>query len=186
MNATVDAYEVSPRTPIPQPTLAIVSRSRFRRARARRQSSEVFDWYAGDLFRLASVLSDNSELAQHLVIQAIVSHRFSGLSSRNSRYSQELSAAVVLAWVNRDSSAWTADDAGGSVSSPRSIMLDDLHTLDDDQRAVLALCRFGGHTYREAADVLGLSAERAANLLREAMRHLHDRQYSRDHASPAV
>lgn len=177
MKTIVDTYGVSPRTSAPQPTIAIVSRSRRRRASAVRQSSVVFDGYADDLFRLASVLSDNAEFAQHLVIQAIVSDQFSGPAPQ---HAHELSASLVRAWVNRDRSAWAADNADRSDLSPRSAILGDLHTLDDEHRAVLTLCKFGAHTYREAAHVLHLSAERAATLLCEAMHQLQVRVNSRD------
>lgn len=42
----------------------------------------------------------------------------------------------------------------------------------DQRRALLALCMFGAHTYRDAADVLGIEADDAAKQLREALRAL--------------
>lgn len=118
------------------------------------------------MYLLASVLTPDPEHAERLVVQAIKAKGDDVCEFR------QLAAAVHVAW-----SAWGSPlepskspmPSGGSASAQ---VMRDLHGLPDDQRSAIALCRFGGHDYRQAADALGLPAPELAVLLGQALRAL--------------
>lgn len=122
----------------------------------------TYDELGPNLYRLASVLTDDAELAEQLVLQAIMACGHAP-SSR-----QDLSTRVYVAWL-----AW-----GGPVrttaleETPEATLHQHIHGLAAEARAALGLCAYGGHTYRRAAELLGIAPERVAQLLGEAMRHL--------------
>ncbi|MBC7629905.1 sigma factor-like helix-turn-helix DNA-binding protein [Aeromicrobium sp.] len=129
-------------------------------------SGAVFDEHGNELYLLACVLTEDPDLAEELVIQAIMAHRGGPSTLR------EFSAAVHEAWWAWGPESRTVDRQLLDDSSASETILHELHGLPDDQRSALALCRFGDHTYRQAAERLGRPAKEVALLLCEALRTL--------------
>lgn len=123
----------------------------------------TFDRFAADLHAVASVLTADPELADRLVLAAVTTP---GAGAGSSPALRELSARVVGDWL--EGHPEDVPTIVPAVPSP----LDRLHGLPPDERAALALCRFGGHTYREAADVLGQPHGTVADLLTSSLRGL--------------
>lgn len=140
-------------------------------------AASTYKAYGKELHLLAMVLTDDTELAQELVVQAIMTYGL-GPSSL-----QELSSGVYVAWIGWGSPALSGEPAGRST---RAQMLHEIHGLPADQRAALGLCRYGGHTYRRAADVLGLAPELVARLLQDALSSLATPRILRLRPSPAA
>lgn len=129
-------------------------------------TTALVDQHGYALYLLAHVLTADPDHAERLVVQAINAQGDVPCAFR------ELAAAVHVAW-----SAWgeLAERAETSaiIGTPASTQtMHDLHALPDDQRAAVALCQYGGHTYRQAAATLGLSAAYTAQLLGQALRAL--------------
>ncbi|MEJ7635829.1 hypothetical protein [Aeromicrobium sp.] len=126
----------------------------------------VFDHYGSELHLMARILTDDQELAERVVIQAIAAHHSGPCTLR------QLSAAVYVAWAAWGPHPRTSASLAPVDDSAAEAQLYEFHGLQDDQRAALGLCRFGGHTYRQAALVMGLPADHVAELLCAAMRNL--------------
>ena len=124
----------------------------------------TYDEFGQRLHLLASVLTDDADLADRLVIQAILAYE-----SEPSTL-QELSAGVYVAWMAWGNPPLSADRLGGTSTGAK--VLHEIRGLPADQRAALGLCKYGGHTYRRAAEVLGLAPDRVARLLGEALQSL--------------
>lgn len=142
------------------------------RENRRETAAELLDRLGPALCRLAGVLTDNLQLAEQLVLTAIAEHRSDGSAQRDLRV---LSGAIYLDWASRDSAELAVDPAGrGPRPAPTtsSETLDDLHALPQDQLAAVALCKFGAHSYRQAADLLGVPAAELAQILCAALRNL--------------
>ena len=135
-----------------------------------RKAGRLFDRHGTALHTFASILTKDPLHAETLVIDAICSQvALPPLTDQDTkqRSARKLAAATYAAWSCRPAPP-TPTPAPAGIKS-RSSTLTALHQLPDDHRAALALCSFGGHTYRQAASVLGLPAERVAILLREAL-----------------
>lgn len=127
---------------------------------------DAADRHAAELGRVAAVLTDDAELAADLLVRAFVACS-AGTDDADLR---SLSAHVATSWLGGPVTSGTSGRAAGVPSAEP--VLRDIRSLPDDQRTLLALCRFGAHTYREAADVLGLAHLDAALLLTTALRSL--------------
>lgn len=57
----------------------------------------------------------------------------------------------------------------GSDTRVADGILESVRKLPEGQRVLFALCTFGGHTFRQAAEVLDMAAEEAAEQLDEAL-----------------
>jgi len=125
------------------------------------RSLRSLDQHGPALHHVASALTADAGLAAKLVVRAVLACRHDDVDPGL----RELSSLVVLGWLGRPSQLPTD-------TVPLPSLLQDVHALPDDQRALLALCRFGAHTYRDAARVLTLSADGAAVLLCTALRTL--------------
>lgn len=126
----------------------------------------TYDEFGNVLYLFACVLTEDVKLAEQLSVQAIVAHR-SGPSTL-----QDLSAGVHGAWQAWGNLPLSARASPLPGTSPGALMLHEIHGLPDDQRAALRLCKYGGHTYLQAADLLGVSPEQVARLLCDALRSL--------------
>lgn len=129
-------------------------------------AESMYDAFGQRLHLFATVLTDNPELADQLVIQSIVAHE------SESSTLQELSAGVYVAWVAWGRPPISSCGRPPTDASPSAQMIEEIHELSEDQRVALGLCKYGGHTYRRAAEVLGLSPNRVASLLAEGLRCL--------------
>lgn len=126
----------------------------------------TFDEFGQLIHRFAYMLTGDSELAEQLAIQAILAHEPEPSTL------QELSAGVYAAWIGRGTPVSPRETAAPLQSWANEPLVDQIHALPTDQRAALGLCKFGGHSYRGAAEVLGLAPERVARLLGDALRIL--------------
>ncbi|WP_162891390.1 RNA polymerase sigma factor [Aeromicrobium sp. A1-2] len=125
--------------------------------------SRLLARHGNDLMGVARTLTRDEQLAEQLVVDTLTAYDHGRPDHGELR---TLAAGVMVAWLGRN-----RDEPSGPGSITSQIY-DELHTLPDEQRTVLALCRFGGHTYREAAELLGLPAADVADLLGRAMRSL--------------
>lgn len=127
-------------------------------------AAAVFDRHGSTLHLLAMLLTDDPEIAEQIVVQAVVAH-VGGPASL-----QQLSAALHLAWCCRIPASGPPQVP--SIPTAPSSVLAEMQALPIQERLALGLCRFGGHTYREAADVLSLSPGVVARQLASALRTL--------------
>ena len=152
---------------------------RGRRNWGRPVRTSTFDLHGTALYSLACALTDDPARAERMVAQAIASRR-TGLLRREKVDSRsaarEFAAIIYLSWFCVDS---TSPPTQGSPTSglPTAAILRALRVLPEDHRAAVALCVFGGHTCRQAADVLGLRTRHVAALLRDAVLDLDGAGY---------
>ncbi len=132
----------------------------------------AYDACAQRLRLLAGLLTDVPERAEGLVVDAILSHV-------GPYVLHDLAAEMYRAW-RRGGYLPDSRTSGVRTMSP---MARHVHDMPADQRAALGLCKFGGHDYRRAADVLGLDPGDVARLLSEALRSLTKLQ-AKDVARP--
>ncbi len=137
------------------------------------RAETMFDEFGQRLNLFASVLTDDPELVDRLVIQSIVAHESEASSL------QELSAGVYVAWIAWGSPPLSNHGYLSADASPATLLINEIRDLAADQRAALGLCKYGGHTYTRAAEVLGLAPDHVATLLGEALRSLGDPRASR-------
>lgn len=121
---------------------------------------QVIDNHGPDLFVVATMLTDDADLAARLVVRAAV-------SSQVGDALHGLSASVVRSWLGGHPGRLEALPFVGVPT-----LLDSVRALTAHQRASLALCRFGDHTYRETATLLDVPAAWVADLLCATLRSL--------------
>lgn len=131
-----------------------------------RRSFRALRNHGTTLHAVASMLTADPDLAARLVVLAIASCSADDVDP----CLRDLSTAVAIEWLG--TGVHHASSRPGAEGVTGSSLLQEVSCLPDDQRALLALCRFGGHTYREAALVLGIPADLAARLLGDALRSL--------------
>lgn len=129
-------------------------------------ATAAYDEFGQSLHLFACALTDDAELAGQLVIQTILAHQSAP------RTLQDLSAGVYIAWIAWGNPPLSAETSVAPGASATTRMLHEIHGLPADQRAALGLCKYGDHTYRQAAAVLGLAPDRTAQLLCDALRTL--------------
>lgn len=129
-------------------------------------ASRTLERHGAALYRVAAMLTDDDDWAARLVVRSV---RARGTEPHEDDV-RSMCALVVLAWLGGSASP----EASGRPSSTAgaAALLQDVRSLPDDQRALLALCAFGSHTYREAAAVLDIHAGDAALLLGRALHAL--------------
>ena len=137
----------------------------------------TYDQFGHSLHLLACVLTDDAKLAQKLVVQTIVKHQPGQSTLR------ELSADIHMAWLAGGQPPLSAEPSPLPKTSSGALTLHDIYRLAADQRAALGLCKYGGHTYRQAADLLDLLPEQVTRLLCDALRALANSSFK---PSPAA
>ena len=142
--------------------------------------AETYDQFGHTLYTLACVLTDDAKLAEQLVMQTIVAHQ-SGPSTL-----RELAAGVHVAWLAWGQPQSPAESSPPPVTAPEAQLMHQIHSMLADQRGALGLCEYGGHTYRQAAELLDLPPEQVARLLCDALRSLANPLASRFKPSPAA
>lgn len=138
------------------------------RTRPDRTVMATFDRHGTVLHAVATVLTRTPHRAEQLVLAAVMRPRTPWWRAGRP------SAADSRAIVERLYRHWSRDDLPRSVV-PRGTdpsIRQDLHQLTDSQLGALALCSVGGHTYRQAARVMGITPVRAALDLRAALTSL--------------
>lgn len=134
-------------------------------ARTARRGLAAFDRHGAVLHAVATVLTRTPHRAEQLVLAAVMPSR-APLWRTGWRSGSDSRAIVERLYRH-----WSRDDLPRSPvprASERSVWRD-LHQLTDAQLGALALCGVGGHTYRQAARVMGVSPLSAALDLRAAL-----------------
>ena len=126
----------------------------------------TYDQFGHSLHLLACVLTDDAKLAENLVAQTIVKHQTGQSTLR------KLSADIHASWLAEGQPPLSAESSSLPETSSGALTLHDIHRLSADQRVALGLCKYGGHTYRQAADLLDFSPEQVTRLLCDALRSL--------------
>lgn len=136
-------------------------------------ASELLDKYAATLFRLAWVTSADCAIASSAVVRVIVA-----TSLDHARVEPSRPLLTELSRLTMWASLAPAAAAGASSPGPRDAALGAdidadiggaLRAIRPRERALVALTTFGEHTYREAAVVLEMAPETAAELLRSTL-----------------
>lgn len=128
------------------------------------QLENVWDRHGGSVYALACALVGDDAAAGRAVALAMIDL---ALSTRTE--SPEDALRPLAAHVYRRCQEVSGEPFGRSQLPPVMAWLGNLAQL---QRACLALCVFGGHTHREAADLLGVPAETVAEMLTTGLREL--------------
>lgn len=124
----------------------------------------LWDRHGGSLYALACALLGDQAAAVRAVTLAMSDLPRTTASDRPEDALRHLAARVY--WRSREVAA---RPSGSTHLPPVMAWLAQLAHL---QRACLALCVFGGHTHREAADLLGATPESVAGLLTAGLREL--------------
>ena len=141
-------------------------------------AAELVDHYAVSLFRLAWVISGDCAVASSAVARVLVAAALD-----HARLEPSRATLFELGRLTMWASLAPAVAAVDSVPSrPHDEIAcahvgDVLRSIPPKERALVALTTFGDHTCREAAVVLGVAPEMAADLLRRAVHtigELHD------------
>jgi len=143
--------------------------------RRRKTADALLDRFGTELFTLARELVDDSARAEQLVRQTITARRFSLFRHRDPEakvFAREFAGLIYLLCFSVDSTTLPSLWNPPSSDSPGAALRSGLRVLPDDHRAALALCVFGGQTYRQTAVLLSLPVRRVAELLREALQVL--------------
>ncbi len=127
----------------------------------RRRSLKALDRHGAALHSIASLLTPDPDLAESLVVHAVTASAPGPPGDL-----RQLSALLVRGWFDGHL------EEIESIPSVKRTLPDRAHGLPPHQRASLALCRFGDHTYRQAADVLGVPHATVAELLGATLRAL--------------
>ncbi|MBC7595030.1 MAG: sigma-70 region 4 domain-containing protein [Kineosporiaceae bacterium] len=157
-------------TPAPEtarrPALKSLRRALWPAKEPQPNVAPTYDQFGHSLYLLACVLTDDTKLAEQLVVQTILEHQ-SGPSTL-----RELSAGIHVAWLAGGQPPLWAESSPLAETSSGVLALHDIYRLAADQRAALGLCKYGGHTHRQAADLLDVAPEQVARLLCDALRIL--------------
>jgi DNA-directed RNA polymerase specialized sigma24 family protein len=125
--------------------------------------ADLWNLHGPYVYALACALLADEEAAAEVVILAVTDHmESSGRSAEDARRS----LARHVYWRSQEV---VVAGAPAEQLPPVMVELDQLAQL---QRACLALCVFGGHTYREAAGLLGVPPATVAELLTAALREV--------------
>ena len=147
-------------------------------------ASELIDHYAVSLFRLAWVISGDCALASSAVARVVVAAALDHARLEPSRSMHfELSRLTMWASLAPAAAAAAAPSAKPHDELACAHVGDVLGSIPHHERALVALTTFGGHTCREAAVVLGIAPEVAADLLRRAV-HTIGELHEQGPASP--
>jgi len=128
---------------------------------------QLVDHYSATLVRLAWVISGDCTIASSAVVKVIVAAALDHARLEPSRAMLfDLSRQTMWASLAAADDTWSPaswEEVAGADAR------DVLRSIDPRDRALVALTLFGDHTYREAATVLGLAPDVAADLLRDTL-----------------
>jgi hypothetical protein len=145
--------------PTPRPRLDIEAQPR-----TALNLAKVWDRHGGSVYALACALLGDEAAAVRTVTLAMVD-----LARSTDAESHEDTLRFLARRVYRHSQEAPVEQSDSSHLPPVMVWLSQLAQL---QRACLALCVFGGHTHREAADLLGVHPNTVAELLTAGLREL--------------
>lgn len=123
--------------------------------------------HGASLFALARALLGDGEAARDVVCSAMAD-LYDGTGPRADTTPETLRRAAAHLY-HRCQGDLDRPAAAAASARPAAVRLGELPTV---QRAALALCLYGGHSYQLAAARLGLPAEVVADLLRTGLREL--------------
>ncbi len=149
-----------------RPALRIMRQPEVAAVGHEQSAAMMCDEFGQRLRLLGCMLTDDADLAQMLVIQTIVAHVPEPCTI------QDLSAGVYAAWMAWGNPPLATHSVLPPASTASERLMHEIRRLPEDQRAALGLCKYGGHTYRRAAQILGLAPDHVAWLLCDALRSL--------------
>ena len=124
----------------------------------------MWDRHGGSVYALACALLGDEAAAARTVTLAMVD-----LARSTDGESHQDTLRFLARRVYRHSQEAPVEPSSRPHLPPVMAWLGQLAQL---QRACLALCIFGGHTHREAADLLGIPPSSVADLLTAGLREL--------------
>jgi DNA-directed RNA polymerase specialized sigma24 family protein len=132
--------------------------------------------YGPTLYSLAYAFTEDRGRSEQLVLQAIFT-RHVGRPPREQGDSRDVlrdfARMIYLNWSADVETRSLPPHPCAALGQPgESAELTGLKKMPHEHREALALCTFGGHSYRQAADLLKLSPACVAELLLEAPRDL--------------
>lgn len=127
-----------------------------------------WDLHGTSLFALASALLGDRDAAVRAVCLAMVD-LYTGDVPGAGTSPETLRRAAGLVFLRCEGGLARPSAARAAGGHPVAVRLGELAAA---QRAAVALCVYGGHTYQLAAVRLGLPAEVVADLLRSGLREL--------------
>lgn len=130
----------------------------------RRELEDLWDRHGGSAYALACALLGNEAAAAETVRLAMadLARSIRGVSTEEAR-------RCLVRHVYRHAQEFDGETSGGVALPPVMVWVGRLARL---QRASLALCVFGGLTYREAAALLDVPPSTVADLLNAGLREL--------------
>lgn len=127
---------------------------------------ELWDLYGRSLLALARTLLGDESAAQRAVCSGLAT-LYADHDGPNVTHALRTSARYVFAHseaIRCQSVLVTWEPTSISATPhPRRLAL--------NQRRMLALCIYGGHTYRDAAAAIGISEDTATRLITSALKH---------------
>lgn len=128
------------------------------------QVEELWDRHGSSIYALACTLLGDETAAAHAVTQGMTDLARSAGTAPNNDTRRSWARHVY----------WRSQELAGQTSRtphlpPAMVWLGQLAQL---QRACLALCLFGGHSHREAADLLGVPPMTVADFLTAGLREV--------------
>ena len=127
-----------------------------------RQLEELWDRHGDAIYSLATMLVDDEATARRVVTLAMIDLALTTDCISGPDAQRSLARHVYLRSQELTGAATRTQDL-----PPAMVWLAELAPL---QRACVALCCFGDHTYRQAAALLRVPAETAAELLTAGLR----------------
>lgn len=128
------------------------------------QAEDVWNAHGACAYALARVLVGDQTSAKQVVVQAMTDLARAGVGTSAGGTRRTLARHIY-----RHSTELMGETARTTDLSPTMARLAHLARL---QRASLALCAFGGHTYQQAADLLGVAPLTVAGLLTSGLDEL--------------
>lgn len=149
------------------------ARSRPADLRPRAPGPGAFQDHLPALVTVAWFLLDDPILVTEALVQAVREVSEGRVPPSDGRRRSE---RIALATVVHRCCAEITDARDGPPAAGRTSPVPDQHRgqaeLSPEERSALALVAFGGHTYTEAADVLGAAPQELATRLRDGLHHL--------------
>lgn len=129
------------------------------------QAADLWERHGRSAYAIACVLLKDAAVAERAVGLAMVDF----VQSAECESARAARRSMARHVYRRSQELLSVDTARTLPMPPAMVWGDQLSQL---QRACLALCLFGGHTYREAATLLGVAPSTAAALLTSGLTEL--------------
>lgn len=145
--------------------------------RPRGTLAQAYDAHGSALFSLARVIVGEPTQAEAIVVHVLLDAETRSISGGGTPVRRHLARRVYLRCTRArlGVSSTSGDLPSGDyrpTTDPQTSIVATLSALSEQQRAVIALCLYGDHTYRQVADVMALPASVVADLIRSGLQRL--------------